>query len=273
MWWEDESVPMNKVPYMNGIPEPTSAPMITAFGVTLLAAGMVTNGWVAAGGAVILVVGLVIWFSDVFPHERIDPIPEEANAAPALDFAVAAPKAHAARPVYPEVVYPYRSGVVGGLIGGVAMGIVAMGWGLTGGGGIWLPINLLSAAVMPSIGSADEATLRLFNAEWFAVALGIHLVLSVSSGVLYTIALPIMFRWPILAGGILVPIILSGLVWASLSIVNPTLDRHISWPWFVASQIAFGIACGWWVSGRTPVSARAGGSLADRFQIDRGGKR
>ncbi len=264
---------MSKVPYMNGIPEPTSAPMITAFGVTLLAAGLVTNGWVAAGGAVILVFGLVVWFGDVFPHERLEEIPEEAKATPALDFAVSAPAKHALRPIYPEKVYPYRAGVIGGLIGGVAMAIVATAWGMISGGGLWLPINLLSAAVLPSLGTADEATLRLFNGEWFAVALGIHLVLSVASGVLYTITLPIMFRWPILAGGILVPIILSGLVWSSLSIVNPTLDRHISWPWFVASQIAFGLVCGWWVSGRTPVSARASGSLADKFHIERGEKR
>lgn len=264
---------MSKVPYSDRIPEPTSAPLITAFGVALIAAGLVTNGWVMAGGAVLLVFGLIGWFRDVFPGERTEDIPVPEPSSPSLDFTVGLAATPAPRPLYPAQVHSYRSGIVGGLIGGVAMAIVSMGWGITSHGGIWLPINLLAGIVAPSVGSADEAALRLFNGEWLAIALGIHAALSIAVGVLFTVALPIAPRRPIVAGGVIVPIISTGMVWATLATVNPTLDAHISWPWFIASEFAFGVACGWWVGGRTPVAAHGHGSLADRLDIHRGGKR
>jgi hypothetical protein len=58
----------------------------------------------------------------------------------------------------------------------------------------------------------------------------------------------------------------SGLIAATLSVVNPTLNERINWSWFVGSQIAFGLACSW-VIARTakietmqswPLTARAG---------------
>ena len=36
----------------------------------------------------------------------------------------------------------------------------------------------------------------------------------------------------------------SGLLYATLGIINPLLDRMIDWKWFVASQIGFGIVAG-----------------------------
>ncbi|MSR27990.1 MAG: hypothetical protein EXS03_00225 [Phycisphaerales bacterium] len=264
---------MSEVPYQSGIPEPTSGPLVTALGTALLAAGLVTNLWVMMGGAVIGVCGLVVWFRGVFPYEQLEEIPKEIRSKVAPNYAMARPGAAAPRSVYPEAVPPYSSGIIGGLLGGIAMAAVASAWGLVMHGSVWLPINLLAGAVMPSVGEASEASLSLFNPEWFATACMIHVVLSVSVGTLYTITLPIVPRWPITAGAVMVPIIATGLVWACLSIVNPALDRHISWWWFVASQFAFGVVCGWWVGGRTPVSVRAGGSLADRLHIHRGGPR
>ena len=38
------------------------------------------------------------------------------------------------------------------------------------------------------------------------------------------------------------PLIWTGLVWATLGVVDPTLQQRVSWPWFVLSQVAFGIA-------------------------------
>jgi flagellar biosynthesis protein FliR len=48
--------------------------------------------------------------------------------------------------------------------------------------------------------------------------------------------------------GLVTPVLWSGLIKASLDVVNPTLNTHIDWTWFVASQIAFGLACGFVVA-------------------------
>ena len=63
-------------------------------------------------------------------------------------------------------------------------------------------------------------------------------------------------RRPILFGGIVVPVLWTGLIWASLRIVNPILNARIDWPWFVASQLAFGIAAGLVVSRREKIATQ-----------------
>jgi hypothetical protein len=51
-------------------------------------------------------------------------------------------------------------------------------------------------------------------------------------------------RHPILLGGVVAPLLWTGLLHSSLDVINPALDARISWPWFVVSQIAFGIVAG-----------------------------
>jgi hypothetical protein len=41
-----------------------------------------------------------------------------------------------------------------------------------------------------------------------------------------------------------VPVLWSGLIYTILGLLNPLLASHIDWPWFVASQVAFGIVAG-----------------------------
>jgi hypothetical protein len=260
-----------RVPYARAIPEPTSGPLITAAGVTLLAAALVTNFWVLLCGIVILVVGLVVWFSSVFPQERLEEIPARAHAAPDADFRVPMRPEHG-RPAYPAEVHPTRVGIRGGLLGGVAMAVVACAWGLVTHGSVWLPINLLVGVAIPGIEGSDLETLRSFHAGWFAAAVAIHALLSIAVGALYSTALPIAANHPLLAGAIAIPLIMSGLVWATVSTVNPALQEYISWPWFIASQVAFGVACGGWTSSRARVPAMRGRSLAQRLGIERGGE-
>ena len=62
------------------------------------------------------------------------------------------------------------------------------------------------------------------------------------------------------------PIIWTALVWATLSYVNPALNDRINWYWFVASQVAFGMTCGYIIHHSKmvetmqtwPLAARAG---------------
>jgi len=51
-------------------------------------------------------------------------------------------------------------------------------------------------------------------------------------------------RRPIILGGIIAPLIWSGLLYTTLDIINPLLDQQIDWRWFVASQMGFGIVAG-----------------------------
>ena len=51
-------------------------------------------------------------------------------------------------------------------------------------------------------------------------------------------------RRPIFLGGIIAPIFWTGLLHSILGLLNPLLNELISWPWFIASQFAFGIVAG-----------------------------
>jgi hypothetical protein len=55
-------------------------------------------------------------------------------------------------------------------------------------------------------------------------------------------------RRPILLGGFVAPILWSGLLYTTLGILNPLLDKKIDWLWFVVSQFGFGIVAGFVVS-------------------------
>jgi MFS family permease len=72
----------------------------------------------------------------------------------------------------------------------------------------------------------------------------IHLITSLLVGLLYGAMLPMFPRRPILLGGVIAPMLWSGLLYSVLGLLNPLLDRKIDWYWFVASQFAFGIVAG-----------------------------
>src|SRR4029434_3679977 len=57
------------------LPAPTAWPIVLAFGVMLVAAGMVTNAAVSVLGAILAVCGYIGWFRDVLPHEKMESVP------------------------------------------------------------------------------------------------------------------------------------------------------------------------------------------------------
>jgi hypothetical protein len=233
------------------VPAPTAWPMIMAFGITLASAGLVTDALVSVVGVGALLAGAVGWFRDVLPIEGREAVAVEPEVPVAMvrsevTHLEVGEAGHRAR--LPIEIYPYSAGVRGGIVGGIAMAILAMLYGVLFHGSVWYPINLLAAGVMASVASGDTAELSRFNAAALAVAAVIHGLGSVLVGLLYGVLLPMLPRRPILFGGVVVPVLWTGLIWASLRIVNPTLNARIDWPWFVASQIAFGIAAGLVVS-------------------------
>ena len=61
------------------MPAPTFWPMVLAFGIALLFAGMVTHWAVSATGLVIALCAAIGWWHDVIPHERHEEQPIEVG--------------------------------------------------------------------------------------------------------------------------------------------------------------------------------------------------
>src|SRR5262249_22001510 len=154
----------------------------------------------------------------------------------------------------PAAFHPYSSGVRGGVVGAVAMAVVATTYGLIAQRSLWYAVNLLSAGIVPSLAHAPIDALRAFSLPGLLVGVVAHLVLSVLVGVLYAVLLPMFPRragyWSALA----TPIVWSGLVMATLDVINPTLNSRIDWRWFVLSQVAFGMTCGYVVAQSNRIS-------------------
>jgi hypothetical protein len=230
------------------LPAPTPWPIVLAFGITLLFAGLVTSAPISILGAALSIVAGVGWFRDVLPQEKQETV--EVGEQPALatstrleverlPIAPSLPRA-----LLPLEIYPVSAGIKGGLAGGVAMALLACLYGLLKQGSIWYPINLLAAAVYEPSLKLGVTSLNTFYLGSFLLALGIHLLTSLLVGLLYGALLPMIPRRPILLGGLIAPILWTGLLWSILGLVDPLLDRLISWPWFIASQFGFGVVAG-----------------------------
>ena len=60
--------------------------------------------------------------------------------------------------------------------------------------------------------------------------------------------LPMLPRHPMLLGGIIAPVLWTGVLHSALPLINPFLAERIDWGWFVVSQVTFGLVAGWVVS-------------------------
>ena len=230
------------------LPAPTAWPVVLAFGLTLVWAGLLTTIGVSVLGAILAVAGCVGWFRQLLPHEQHETVPIKAVVAPIVTErreVARIPVAHELhRARIPLEIYPISSGIKGGLAGSVAMAVLAVLYGVVKYGSIWYPINLLASIVYAQALQMTTAQISAFRIELLLVATVIHLAASVLMGVLYGALLPIFPRRPILLGGFIAPIMWSGLLYFSLGIINPLLDQRIDWLWFVITQIGFGIVAG-----------------------------
>jgi hypothetical protein len=230
------------------LPAPTAWPIVLAFGVTLLFAGLLTSAAVSILGAILIVTGCVGWFREVLPHEKEETVEvrEELTIVSTshreverLPMAPDLP-----RPLLPLEIYPVSAGIRGGLAGSVAMAALACLYGLLRQRSIWYPINLLAATASAQSFHFDRASLSTFHATSLSLAVVIHLITSLLVGLLYGAMLPMFPRRPILLGGVIAPVLWTGLLHSILGLINPMLDALIDWPWFIASQFAFGIVAG-----------------------------
>jgi len=253
------------------VPASTAWPFLLALGVALMFAGLVTSISVSVLGAGLALAGCVGWFRAVLPHEQeeaVPVVPEDIRLATDRRIVERIPvlEDHL-RAWLPVRTYPVSAGVKGGIAGSVAMAIVACAYGLLKVGSIWYPINLL-AAVVYAQSITLPAQLNSFHASSFAIACGLHVLISALVGLLYGAMLPMFPRRPILLGGLLAPVLWSGLIYTILGLVNPLLAAHIDWVWFFASQVAFGIVAGLVVVRQASIPTRENVSFVLRAGIE-----
>jgi len=256
------------------VPAPTAWPMVLAVGITLAIAGLITNVSVSAVGAVLALAAAVGWWRQVLPVESVEHVPLRPLAERArpvgtstrvvgrLELGEGGHRMH-----LPVHVPPLSSGVVGGLVGGAAMAAVALAYGLIAHGSLWYPVNLLAAVAMPGMARADVAELRAFSGAALVIGLVAHTLTSMLVGLLYAVILPMLPRRHMLWGGLIAPLLWTGLLWALLGAINPVLNARVDWVWFIASQIAFGLAAGYVVSRAQPVTTMQSLSLAERAGV------
>lgn len=252
------------------LPAPTAWPFVFAVGLALIFAGLLTNVSVSLLGAVLWLIGAVGWFRQVLPYEHHEAIPVVPEAAPVV---AAAPEvarlpvaASVPRAWLPLKIYPISAGVKGGLAGGVAMALLAMLYGLIFYRSIWYAINLLAGSLYAAPAVPSMEALMQFHLGWFLFALALHLTMCLLVGLLYGAMLPMLPTRPIVLGGVVAPLLWTGLLYQILGFVNPLLDEKINWMWFAASQVAFGVVAGLvvvrhnkvWTTENLPLAVRAG---------------
>jgi hypothetical protein len=228
------------------MPAPTAWPIILAFGLTLVFAGMVTSSSVSLLGAILAISGSIGWFRDVLPHEKHESVSATKTGAVGTNRPRVAAvewmtqELHRAR--LPLEVYPVKAGVKGGIAGGGAMAVLAVLYGIISGRGMWYAINVLAAGFFP--GRHPLAEIGAFQWDSLLIASVLHLLVSLSVGLLYGAVLPMLPRHPIVLGGLIGPVFWSGLIHSFVQLIDPELVGQIDWLWFAFSQVGFGIVAG-----------------------------
>jgi hypothetical protein len=254
------------------LPAPTAWPLVVALGITLAFGGLVTSESVSVLGGILIIAGAVGWFRNVLPHEEHESVSvtpgEPAIATTRRDVARLDVATQPQRAWLPLETYPVSAGIKGGLAGSAVMAGLAMLYGLISGIGIWYPVNLLVAGFFPGAVHATTAQIAEFRMSALLLAIPIHLITSLLVGLLYGVMLPMFPRRPILLGGLIAPIMWSGLLYTTLDIINPVMNQRIDWLWFVLSQVGFGVVAGVVVSLQQRIRTYQGLPFAVRAGIE-----
>jgi hypothetical protein len=233
------------------LPAPTAWPMVLALGLSLMITGMVTHWVISLLGLVLALRSAVGWFFEVLPHEHHVAVAvqtEEIKISSTRTARRAAPLGEDHRKLLPIETFSITAGIKGGIVGGVAMVVPAALFGLIRFHSVWYAVNLLAAGGFISWAGESDAFLAQFHLQGLLAATAIHGLTSVLIGLLYGAMLP-MFPWkPILTAGFIAPFLWTGILYSALGVISPVLNARINWLWFVISQIAFGLVCGFVVN-------------------------
>jgi len=127
----------------------------------------------------------------------------------------------------PALVYPYRAGLIGGALGGLAMIAVAVAFG------------------------APLETLTQLNAAALTGGLFLHAAISMGLGFVFALLLPTLPGSPVLWS---LPI--GTLLWSlaglmALPLLNPVMVDAVDVPSFLVAHLVYGLVLGAWIA-RTP---------------------
>jgi hypothetical protein len=245
------SEPDHSDPGIVRLPASTAWPVVLSLGIALLATGLVTSGFIGLLGLVLALFGAIGWFFQVLPHEHHFDIAvqtEEVQIVSTRTLMERLPTSDRHRKILPIETFQISTGIKGGIVGGVAMVIPATIFSLIRYHSIWYAGNLLAAGGFVSWANASDAFLGQFHIQGLLAAIAIHGFTSLLVGLLYGAMLPMYPRYPIVTAGIAVPLLFTGILHSALGIISPILNDRIDWFWFIASQIAFGLVCGFVVN-------------------------
>lgn len=225
--------------------------MVLALGIALVLSGMVTSGVISILGGVLAFAAMVGWFRQVLPHEAHEAVEvstEEVHVFSARTLATQFPADATPRKIIPVETFRITTGIKGGIAGGIAMAVPAGIFSLLKYHSIWYAMNLLAAGGFLSWAGASNAFLSEFHLRGLLAALVIHGLTSLLVGLLYGAMLPMFPKYPIVTAGFMAPLLFTGILHSAIGIVSPILNQRIDWFWFVISQIAFGLVCGFVVN-------------------------
>jgi hypothetical protein len=241
------------------LPRPTAWPLVLALGISLIMAGMVTSIEIGILGLVLAIAGAVGWTLQVLPHEAHEPVPvsgEEITVTSArtlMERPARRPASESPRKILPIETFRITTGIRGGIAGGTAMVVPATIFSLLKYHSLWYSVNLLAAGGFVSWAGASDAFLSQFHIQGVLAGFLIQGFVSLLVGLLYGAMLPMFPRYPILTAGFMVPLLFTGIVHSAIGIVSPILNQRIDWFWFIVSQVAFGLVCGYVVNLQTRV--------------------
>ncbi len=237
------------------MPRPTVWPVVLGLGF-LGRAGAATNLFFCIIGGLLLLIALIGWISQLLPgrgreHEPLPAADERVTMVIPRPGTVEQlePGKIGYRFQLPQKVHPLSAGIKGGILGGLLMPIPALIWAVSAGHSIWYPVNLLAGLVLPGLTDMPANELKL-NLEMFhpwglLFAIIMHATLSIGFGLIGGVLLPTLpnaFGGPLLFGGLILPLLWSGANHSLMGLVNPLLNEYINWPWYVVSQIVYGLA-------------------------------
>jgi len=233
------------------LPAPTAWPILMALGVVLIFFSLVTSVWVMWLGIVLLVFPAIGWFRDVLPHEQHVDLEVDTRLVefePSMEGVAKIEVNETHRAQLPLQTFTFASGIKGGIAGGIAMVIPAELYGIIRFHSVWYVVNLLGGAGVGTWTNPTMYQLTHFKLSAFITANIIQGAVTLLVGILYGAILPVWPKRPILLGGIIAPVLWTGVLHSAMGIVNPFLQQKIDWWSFLAAQVIFGVVAGYTVT-------------------------